>query len=230
MASAAVYSDLIGNSFGQGRSRGAFRLTAGRGGVVRPVPRPADQVAGDRQCQVNRCEDVCGQSEGDSEPSHCSMDAGFLSPSPERLRANASIAGCGHEMAPRPEMTVDHRVRRQCADTYEGEVKPGTMGICHFLDCQTLTGSAFRAQIPAPADTFLILTGTPKRYVKTADNGVQRVHAFCAECGAPVYSCAATDSPPYYSSVSARLSKGTKSAPLSPDLDRAQAVVGAEDC
>ena len=66
-----------------------------------------------RHCQVNRCEDVCGQSEGDSEPSRCSMDAGFLSPSPEGLRANASIAGCGHEMAPRPEVAVDHRMRRQ---------------------------------------------------------------------------------------------------------------------
>jgi hypothetical protein len=41
------------------------------------------------------------------------MDAGLLSPSPERICANASIAGGGHEMAPRPEMTVDHRVRRQ---------------------------------------------------------------------------------------------------------------------
>ncbi len=66
-----------------------------------------------RHCQVNRFRDVCGQSGGDSEPSRCSMDAGFLSPSPEGLRANASIAGPGHEMAPRPEMTVDHRVRRQ---------------------------------------------------------------------------------------------------------------------
>jgi hypothetical protein len=41
------------------------------------------------------------------------MGAGFLPPNPERLRANASIAGCGHEMAPRPEVTVDHRMRRQ---------------------------------------------------------------------------------------------------------------------
>ena len=66
-----------------------------------------------RHCQVNRCGDVCGRSEGDSEPSRCLIEAGLLSPSPERLCANASIAGGGHEMAPRPEMTVDHRVRGQ---------------------------------------------------------------------------------------------------------------------
>ena len=93
------------------------------------------------------------------------------------------------------------KVEGQChcgAITYEADVKVGTIGICHCLDCQTLTGSAFRVHIPAPADTFHVLTGAPKRYVKTADNGVQRVHAFCDQCGAPVYSCA-KDNPPFYS-------------------------------
>jgi hypothetical protein len=52
------------------------------------------------------------------------MDAGFLSPSPERVRANASIAGCGHEMAPRPEMTVDHHVRRQEPLCLAGRFEP----------------------------------------------------------------------------------------------------------
>jgi len=66
-----------------------------------------------RHCQVNRRGDVCGQTKGCSELSRCLRDAGLLSPSPERLRTNASIGGCGHEMAPRPEVTVDHRVRRQ---------------------------------------------------------------------------------------------------------------------
>src|SRR5271165_2418118 len=60
----------------------------------------------DGHCQVNRCGDMCSQSDGDSEPSRCLMNAGLLSPSPERLRANASIVGCIHEMAPRPEVTV----------------------------------------------------------------------------------------------------------------------------
>jgi hypothetical protein len=75
-------------------------------------------------CQVNRCGDVCGQSEGDIGPSRCLMDAGLLSPSPEHLRANPSIAGCGHEMSPRPEMTVDHRVRRQEPLCLAGRLEP----------------------------------------------------------------------------------------------------------
>jgi hypothetical protein len=94
------------------------------------------------------------------------------------------------------------KVEGQChcgSITYEAEVTPGTVGLCHCLDCQTLTGSAFRAQIPALGDTFRILTGMPKRYVKTADSGAKRVHSFCDNCGAPVYSCAAIDNPPYYS-------------------------------
>jgi len=64
-------------------------------------------------CQVNQGVDVCGQSDGDSELSYCLTDAGLLSPSPERLRASASIAGCGHEMASRPKVAIDHRMRRQ---------------------------------------------------------------------------------------------------------------------
>jgi len=67
----------------------------------------------DAHCQVNRCGGVCGQSDGGSEPSRCLVDAGLLPPNLERPRANASIAGCGHEMAPRPEVSVDHRVRPQ---------------------------------------------------------------------------------------------------------------------
>ena len=32
--------------------------------------------------------------------------------------------------------------------TYRAEVDPNTVGICHCTDCQTLTGSAYRANIP----------------------------------------------------------------------------------
>ena len=94
------------------------------------------------------------------------------------------------------------RVEGQChcgAIAYEAEVEPGTMGLCHCLDCQQLTGSAFRAAaIPAPASTFRILKGKPREYVKTAVSGVQRMHAFCETCGAPVYARAVED-PTHYS-------------------------------
>jgi hypothetical protein len=85
------------------------------------------------------------------------------------------------------------KVEGQChcgAITYEAEVEPDTIAICHCLDCQRLSGSAFRANVPAPADGFRILTGKPRQYVKTADSGAKRVHAFCEICGSPVYSCA----------------------------------------
>jgi hypothetical protein len=73
---------------------------------------------------------------------------------------------------------------------YVAEVEPDTVGICHCNDCQTLTGSAYRANIAAPADTFLLLRGEPKIYVKTAESGAKRAHAFCRDCGTPIYAAA----------------------------------------
>jgi len=52
------------------------------------------------------------------------------------------------------------RGRCHCGEiTYEAEVKPGTVNVCHCRDCQMLSGTAFRAGIPAPAEGFRILTG-----------------------------------------------------------------------
>ena len=81
--------------------------------------------------------------------------------------------------------------------SYEADVDPAKVSICHCTDCQTLSGSPYRASVPAPAATFK-LRGSPKTYVKTADSGTRRVHAFCPECGSPVYSSAISD-PPFYS-------------------------------
>jgi hypothetical protein len=81
---------------------------------------------------------------------------------------------------------------------FEAEVDPDMMSICHCSDCQRLTGSAFRANIPAPAEHFRLLRGAPKSYVKTADSGNQRRHAFCGTCGTPVFACA-VENPQSYS-------------------------------
>ncbi|HUQ74421.1 MAG TPA: GFA family protein [Burkholderiales bacterium] len=61
--------------------------------------------------------------------------------------------------------------RCHCGEiTYEAEVAPGTVNVCHCRDCQMLSGTAFRAGIPAPAGRFRILTGKPREYVKVADS------------------------------------------------------------
>jgi len=80
---------------------------------------------------------------------------------------------------------------------YEAEVDPTKVSICHCTDCQTLSGSPYRASVHAPAATFK-LRGQPKTYVKTAESGTRRMHAFCPDCGSPVYSAAISD-PPFYS-------------------------------
>lgn len=69
---------------------------------------------------------------------------------------------------------------------FEAEADPATVMVCHCTDCQELTGSAYRAVVTA---RNLVLTkGTPKVWTKTADSGRQRLHAFCADCGSPIYS------------------------------------------
>jgi hypothetical protein len=67
--------------------------------------------------------------------------------------------------------------------TFEAEVDPTALTICHCTDCQTITGSAFRANITAPAEHFVLKSGTAKTYVKTAGSGNKRPQAFCGTCG-----------------------------------------------
>lgn len=81
---------------------------------------------------------------------------------------------------------------------YEADVDPKAVLICHCQDCQTLTGSAFRVTVAAAPERFRLVKGTPKIYVKIADSGTRRNHAFCGDCGAPVYRMP-TDNTPHYS-------------------------------
>jgi hypothetical protein len=82
--------------------------------------------------------------------------------------------------------------------TYEAEVDPGKIRVCHCTDCQKLTGTAFRATIPSLPGTFALKTGTPKIYIKTAESGNKRAHAFCPDCGTPIYAAAPEPKPSTY--------------------------------
>lgn len=82
--------------------------------------------------------------------------------------------------------------------TYEADINPAEVGICHCTDCQTLTGSAFTTYVFAGKGSFRLLTGKPKLYVKTAQSGSRRAQAFCPECGTRIYASAAVPDPERY--------------------------------
>jgi hypothetical protein len=79
------------------------------------------------------------------------------------------------------------------AITYEADIDPDTVAVCHCTDCQTLSGSAFRVVVPAKRERFTLLTGEPRIYVKTGDSGRKRVQSFCMNCGTPIYSADVSD-------------------------------------
>jgi hypothetical protein len=44
-------------------------------------------------------------------------------------------------------------------------------------------------------DTFKLLSGKPKIYVKTGESGTKRPQSFCPECGTPIYSSTTGEGP-----------------------------------
>lgn len=81
----------------------------------------------------------------------------------------------------------------QCgAITFQAEIDPKQVNICHCTDCQAFSSSAFRVGVPAPAKDFKLLSGEPKAYIKTAESGNKRVQMFCPTCGTHLYTTGAT--------------------------------------
>jgi hypothetical protein len=83
--------------------------------------------------------------------------------------------------------------------TYEANIDPEQVEICHCTDCQILSATAFRVTVPVPENDFRLLTGTPKVYTKTAESGAKRWQVFCPECGTQIYATAAEGEPKVYS-------------------------------
>jgi hypothetical protein len=76
------------------------------------------------------------------------------------------------------------------AISYEAEVDPDRVVICHCTDCQTISGAPYRVNVPVRISYFQ-LTGTPKPYRKIGDSGMEIVTNFCGECGTALFSCRA---------------------------------------
>jgi hypothetical protein len=56
-----------------------------------------------------------------------------------------------------------------------------------------MSGASFRAVVITQAGTFVVLSGKPTEYRKTADSGSIRPQGFCPRCGTALYSTARHD-------------------------------------
>jgi hypothetical protein len=83
--------------------------------------------------------------------------------------------------------------------TYEADIDPDKILICHCTDCQTLSGSPFRAVAYTREDAFKLLSGELRTYVKISESGNKRPQTFCPECGTPIYATAVGEGPKVYS-------------------------------
>ena len=72
--------------------------------------------------------------------------------------------------------------------TYEAEIDPVEVYICHCTDCQRLTGSPFRVTVITASNTVRLTGSAPKLYIKHGDNGNVRKQFFCPECGSPLFT------------------------------------------
>ena len=82
--------------------------------------------------------------------------------------------------------------------TYEAEIDPADVGVCHCTDCQQLSGTAFNTFVFAARAGFKLSGGKPKIYIKTGSSGSKRAQAFCPECGSRIYASAAVPEPERY--------------------------------
>ena len=58
--------------------------------------------------------------------------------------------------------------------TFEADIDPEKVMICHCTDCQSITGSAFRVNVPVAKEHITFHGGQPKKMVKTAESGNKR--------------------------------------------------------
>ena len=72
--------------------------------------------------------------------------------------------------------------------SYEADIDPDRVSICHCTDCQSLTGSPFRVTIMTSRGNLRLTGREPRTYVKTGDNGRRRIQQFCPDCGSPMFT------------------------------------------
>ena len=75
-----------------------------------------------------------------------------------------------------------------CGDiTWEAEIDPDKVGICHCTQCQVNGASAFQWAVQVPTEQFRLVSGELRAFVKTAESGNQRALSFCPNCGTTIH-------------------------------------------
>ena len=74
------------------------------------------------------------------------------------------------------------------AVTYEAEIDPDRVAICHCHDCQINSGTAFGVVASVTENRFKLLSGTLKEFEKVAESGRARQLSFCETCGTRIYA------------------------------------------
>jgi hypothetical protein len=62
------------------------------------------------------------------------------------------------------------------------------LNICHCLDCQRQSGSAFGISLVIPAETFALTAGALRTFELQAASGRTKTCAFCPECGVRIFN------------------------------------------
>ena len=65
---------------------------------------------------------------------------------------------------------------------YSVDAEPAFVGVCHCLDCQRFTGSAFATVVAVPTAAVKV-SGKLKTFSKPGDSGKHIHRRFCPECG-----------------------------------------------
>ena len=80
--------------------------------------------------------------------------------------------------------------------SFEADIDPGMVAICHCTDCQSCSG-AYRGAVIVDVKDFRLLSGTPSVYVKTAARGGRRALSFCPGCGTSLHGANVEDPKTY---------------------------------
>ncbi len=72
--------------------------------------------------------------------------------------------------------------------TYEAEIDPESVTICHCTDCQTHSATAYGVVVGIVDEEFRLLGGELKTYEKIAESGTVRALTFCPECGTRIHA------------------------------------------